>query len=116
MGAHIRTGLILLMLGFVMLRVGYSYIYSYQFQKLVQRELDGAGQHPGVRRLRASILDQGRALGLEIAPGDVLVERFGRGYQVRVSYAVPLDLHLYRTALRFNFVARRIGPGYGETR
>ena len=59
MGAHIRTGLILLMLGFVMVRVGTTYMYSYQFQKLVERELEGAGRlHPEVGRLHASILDQ----------------------------------------------------------
>ncbi len=110
MGAHIRAGLILLMLGFVMVWVAHTYMDSYQFQKLVQRELEEAGPRPEVRRLRASILDQGRSMGLEIAPGDVLVERFGRGYQVRVSYAVPLDLRLYRTALRFNFIARTHSP------
>ena len=106
MAARIRSGLILLALGLVMLQVAQPYMQGYQFEKLVRQELEQPRSRDQAGSLHKRILDQGRSMGLSIAPEDILVERLVRGYEVRVNYAAPLDFRVYRTEVKFNMVAR----------
>lgn len=92
MRAYIRSGVILLALGFLVMRVSQPFMDAYQFQKLVQKEVEDASQRAGAGELQLRILRHGRAMGLKIGSQDIQAQRLTRGYQVRVSYAVPLDL------------------------
>lgn len=106
MRAYIRSGLILLVLGFLVMRTVRPFMDAYQFQKLVQKEVEDASQRAGAGELQLRILQHGRAMGLKIGSQDIQVQRLTRGYQVRVSCAVPLDFWIYQTDVLTTFEAR----------
>ncbi len=104
--SHIRLGLILLLLAFLLLRFSHPYVVSYEFQRLVEQEVETVRPHAESGNIHQRILDQGRSMGLRIAADDILVQRLVRGYQVQVKYAVPLDLLVYKTEVKFDTSAR----------
>ncbi len=106
MSSRIVSAVVLLALGFVIVRIVQPYIQSYQFEELVRREIVNSPRRPVAGAIHRRIVEQGRAMKLIIGEDDVQVERLVRGYQVEVRYAVPLNLALYRPNINFRFVAR----------
>jgi hypothetical protein len=105
MSGHIRSGLILLFLGFVLVRISQPYMKSYQFEELIVSEIEPPrpGTHPSDVHDRVY---HARAMGVGITPQDVHVNRLAHGYEVQVHYTAPLDFRVYRTQLNFNKTVR----------
>lgn len=109
MASHIRSGLILLFVGYVLLRFTQPYFQSYQFQRLLDQELATERISPDSAGVYARVLEQGRRMGMTVRPDDVQVERLVRGYRIRVQYEAPLDLKVYKTTLTFVYDERTPG-------
>lgn len=86
-------------------RVAQPHVQSYQFQKLIERQIRNTRPRPDAARMHHLILEQGRAMGVKVADDDIQVESQVRGYQVNVRYAIPMDLRFYRADVPFFFTA-----------
>jgi len=106
MRAYIRAGLILVVVAFLVVRIVRPCLNAYQFQKLVQSEVEEARQRGGAGNLHGRILEHGRAMGMKVTAQDIEVQRLTKGYLVRVSYAVPLNFSVYQTEIVRSFEAR----------
>ncbi len=97
-------GAVLLVLGFVLLRVGYPYAQSYQFARAIRDEVESGAVRSSPGAIHARVLEMGRAMGLNLADDDVLVEpRHGMsGFDIHVRYEVPVDLIWYQQRLKFD--------------
>ncbi len=106
MGSHIRSGLVLLVLGFLLVRISQPYLTSYKFEELIVEEVETP--RPGAHsfEIHDRVLQHARAMGIGIRPQDVQVNRLANGYEVQVHFTAPLDFRIYRTDLNFNKTVR----------
>ncbi len=105
MATHIRAGVLLLLLGFILVRFAQPYVHSYQFDRLVDQEVLASSQRAQAGQIHRRLLEQGRSMGFRINPDDIEVERLVRGFRVSVKYAAPLDLFAYKTQVEFDYAA-----------
>ena len=103
--AHARSGVILLLLAFILVRFAHPYQQSYQFQKLVDQEVTSTRLKGQASEVHRTVLDQGRSMKFRINAEDIQVQRLARGYGISVKYAVPLDLIVYKTFVDFEYTA-----------
>ena len=108
MAPTVLRGVVLLLLCFVLVRMGAAALHGYRFQQAIQDSvnIDTARPNPDTRAMRDRVLEQARVMGLRLERDDVDVQGRLPGYQVRVRFGLPLDFYVYERDVNIEFTAR----------
>ena len=112
MVGKVLKGVVLLCLAFVGLRMGYPYIKSYEFARVIKDEVESKSVKPSPKELHARVLELGRNMDLNLSPEDVSITPLDSGgYEVKVHYDVQVDLFFFQPTQSFDFTSRTRAGG-----
>ena len=104
---QVVSGVLLMIVGLVGLRVGSPYWRSYLFRRSIQTEVDSNSVRPHPNELHEHILKVARETGLNIGADDITVAQLPLGrLRVRVHYSFPVNLGWYQYKVGFDFVSQ----------
>ena len=108
MFSTVIKAVLLLVLGFLGLRLGGPYVQSYQFARIIKEDVEAqSAVRPHVGQVHKRILELGKNMGLNLKPEDLSVSaRQQGGFEIRVHYEVPVDLLFFQSEENFDFVSR----------
>jgi hypothetical protein len=83
------------------------YYHSAQFHEFVQQE---ASKVPEKSELQRTLLSKAREYSLSVTEQDIDITMIGAVLRVAVDYTAPVNLLVYRPALRFRAIAAGLAP------